>query len=198
MLDSYHQSVSRQWKGIYSRRNPYRRPSALGVAVNHRWGDSEYENEYDEKKGDRFDGRRPASNLQYEGLNFAEDTSNRATYTPKDAKRTQNLRPGTTVKQSGDIDKDTETGLKYRGENAQRAKNLRPGTRMGLDGKLEGESETTDKYSAKNAQRTRNLRPGTTVRPDGKLEGESETTDMYSAKNAERAKNLKRGDQLGK
>ena len=95
---------------MYNRRNPYRRPSALGVPSNHQWQNSEYEYEYDEKTGERFLVTKHKDNLQYDGLNFAENTTNNAIYTAKDGRRATKAVPGDHLKQDGQLEKDTETG----------------------------------------------------------------------------------------
>ena len=103
-----------QWNNfrnnVYNRRNPYRRPSALGVPSSHQWQNSEYEYEYDEKTGERFLVSKHKDNLQYEGLNFADNTTNNAIYTAKDGRRASKAVPGDHLKQDGQLEKDTETG----------------------------------------------------------------------------------------
>ena len=143
--------------------------------------ETETMNKYSEKYGERSEIHAPDDKLFSDGLDFEDGTeAGRYKTHSKYGQRSKNLRPGTTVKQSGDLDKDTETGVKYRGEAGERARKAQKGDTLNpLEGRLDGETETNDKFSAKYGRRASKSKPKTALHlPDGRMEVEDRTSNQ--------------------
>ncbi|XP_023324605.1 uncharacterized protein LOC111698488 [Eurytemora carolleeae] len=140
-------------RSIYDRRNPYRRPSALGVPSRSQWNPSEYDDLYVAKEGGRETYRKPSDNLEQErGI---DGTSiSKLTYVPKDVERGQPIKPSNHFEYDGlDFAKGTEHGRFQEYDIGKRERGVKKEDNIPRNGRAVGKSETQDHYIEKDGKR---------------------------------------------
>jgi len=188
-----HNAISNQ---LYGHRNPYRRPSALGVPKRHEFTDSEYDKNFKGISGERQAVSKAEDNLKYEGLNFSENTTNKNDFTEVIGKRSEKTIPNDKLKYDGlSFDTGTENG-EYKIYDTKREKYEKKEDHLKQDGNLEKDTENRIRFKGEGGKKSEKISPNDKLNYDG-LSFENGTENReYKQYESKKEKLQKRADNL--